>query len=195
MNFRLTFIVVLLFCAPLVFTKTIYADAVTTSYTETGLNNREILRWDFHCDQLIGCNGFPAGQKAWNSAVTSDFIRDTLTFASRHLVGPHPVIDVDPGALFQFTVPFATINALPVNPVFSVLVVRTVVHPAFPAQHADIYTVFARRSLNGVGFDFAITAAHVPEPTSLLLLGTALAGFAIKTRKRFKSRRSAEGAG
>ena len=191
MNFRLTFIVVLLLCAPLGFTKTAYADAVTTAYVETGLNNRELLRWDFHCDELLTCAGFPAAQKAWSSVVTSDFLNNRLMFFSRHLVGPHPVIDLDPGELFQTTITFATLNALPANPVFSVVATMTVIHPAFPLLHSDIYRLFARKTPAGVGFDFVLTSAHVPEPTTLLLLGTGLAGFAIRTRKKLKTRKRA----
>ena len=42
----------------------------------------------------------------------------------------------------------------------------------------------------GAGLGVGGSAQVVPEPTTMFLLGTGLAGVAIKTRKRFKSRKS-----
>jgi len=186
--FRLTFIIVLLLIAPIICSSTVYADAVTTSYIETGLNNREIMRWDFSCAFLATCGGAPAGQIAWGSSVSVSMIGgiNVLRFESRHLLGPHPVIDVDPGNLLSVTVSFANLNALPNNFVRLGGAPFTVVHPALFQNHQDIYDLFGRRNADG-SFNFVFASNHVPEPITLLLLGTGLAGVAIKTRKRPKN--------
>jgi hypothetical protein len=41
--------------------------------------------------------------------------------------------------------------------------------------------------------DFSIDCKPIPEPATMLLLSTALAGVAIKTRKKLKSRKSRQG--
>src|SRR5687768_2199332 len=108
MNFRLTFIIVLLLSAPIVCRSTAYADAVTTRYEETGLLNRERMRWDFHCNVLATCLGFPANQAgqslqmAWNSSLGQGLVNGepaSLFIVSTHVRGPHD-IDVDPGRAF-----------------------------------------------------------------------------------------------
>lgn len=188
--FRFTFIIVLLLIAPIICSSTAYADAVTTSYIETGLNNRQIMRWDFSCAFLATCGGAPGGQIAWSSSVKVDVIGgigvDVLRFESRHLLGPHPVIDVDPGNSFVITVPFGVLTALPNNFVRLGGAPFTVVHPALFQNHQDIYDLFGRRNANG-SFDFIFASNHVPEPTTLLLLCTGLAGVAIKKRKKLRN--------
>ena len=62
MNFRLTFVIVLVLTVPIVCTRTAYADAVTTAYTET---DSAIMKWEFHCVDLSTCDGSPANQKDW----------------------------------------------------------------------------------------------------------------------------------
>jgi PEP-CTERM motif len=60
--------------------------------------------------------------------------------------------------------------------------------------HFDVFTatltgVRAAGPGNNIGsFTLSVEGGHVPEPTTILLLGTGLAGVVIKTRKKLKSR-------
>ena len=198
MNFRLMFIIVLLLIAPVLYANTAYADAVTTLYTETGLNNREMMRWELTCNMLAVCVGAPGPapafvQTAWESSVGKG-VRDgmdVLVFKSQHLLGPHLNIDADPGQGVTLVVTFADLNNLlnPPNIFNRVGLPFTVLHPALFQDHADIYDLLVRKNAAG-GFDFIFASSHVPEPTTLLLLSTGLAGAAIKARKRLKRRKS-----
>ena len=186
MNFRLLFIVFLLLIAPIFCTNTAYADAVTTAYAETGLANRELMTWSFHCDVLATCVGFPDGQIAWSSSVGLTEADTALVFTFRHLSGPH-FSDINPGGVITLVAPFSVLNSLPVNVPFSPGPF-TVRHRALPIDHADVYELFITNT--PAGFDFVLTSAHVPEPTTLLLLGTGVAGVAIKMRKRLTRKRA-----
>jgi len=190
MNLRLMFIIVLLLIAPIICNSSAYADPVTTSYIETGLNNREIMRWEFSCAFLATCSGAPGGQIAWSSTVSVGFQEDPnfLVFQSTHLIGPH-LLDINPGLTNFITVRFSDLVALPNNFVRIGGGPFSFVHFALIENHHDFYDLFARRNANG-GFDFIYESSHVLEPTTLLLLATGLGGVAIKTRKRLKDRKS-----
>jgi hypothetical protein len=120
----------------------------------------------------------------------SDGIVDFLVLG-RHLDGPHNAVgnmDIDPGSTFSIFI--QNINALgDENKSLGFSVVQ---HLHFPGEHSDFVEVFGRRV--GDDFTFIVAGIHrdtpVPEPISLFLLSTGLAGLAIKTRKRLKAPRT-----
>lgn len=103
-----------------------------------------------------------------------------LSLAVQHKQGPHAGIDIDPGAPATFLVPNANFAA-PAGPGFvqiggAVAVAHT--------PHFDEYSL-SYRNVFGGGTEFEFTGHHVvPEPTTLLLWGTTMAGLGLATRWR-----------
>ncbi len=104
-----------------------------------------------------------------------------LFLAVQHKQGPHVGIDIDPGTRAVFSVPNADFAA-PAGPGF--VQIGGAVDVAH-TPHFDEYALSYRNVVGG-GTEFEFTGHHVvPEPTTLLLWGTAMAGFGvIRWRKR-----------
>jgi len=111
-----------------------------------------------------------------------------LVVLGRHLIGPHQTPgnqDIDPGDIFELDA--ANINNLgPANVSLDFDVVQ---HLHFPGAHSDVVQLFGRLDGNN-NFTFVVTGLHrdtpVPEPATILLLGTGLSGVVIRLRKRRK---------
>ena len=111
----------------------------------------------------------------------------------RHLDGPHNVpgnFDIDPGEDFHFALNLNRLTEKNMRLAFDV-----VEHLHTVGAHSDFVELFGSRGFNNE-FTFVVTGTHrnvsVPEPATMLLLGTGLAGIAIKTRKRLKVARAKE---
>lgn len=106
-----------------------------------------------------------------------------------HVDGPHNDPgdrDIDPG--HDFLLDFDNINGLGAQNMS--LAFTVVPHLHFQGDHSDAVQLFGRRV--GNDFFFSVEGVHrntpVPEPATMLLLGTGLAGVAMKMRKRLKRR-------
>lgn len=112
---------------------------------------------------------------------------------AQHLEGPHRE-GVNPG-MFSFNLMVEADDFKPPDGFImgshALPVVFTIINHD---QHFDVFrAMLSFTTLNVNGFDdiasyrLDVTGEHViPEPATMLLLGTGLAGVAIKTRKRFK---------
>jgi hypothetical protein len=191
----------------LLLSATAYADPVVITNTLT--DNQNAFSWtltfsglpatgqDLFIDAKYTDNSIEWGTDNTKSHVMFIHLDDkdgdgifTLFLVGQHLNGPHDTLgdmDIDPASPFLIKVD--SINTLGIdNKSLGFIVVQ---HLHFQGEHSDAVELFGRRA--GDNYTFIATGIHrdrpVPEPTTLFLLSTGLAGVAIKTRKTLKRRK------
>jgi PEP-CTERM motif-containing protein len=196
--------VVILIAALLCISRGVYADPVTilpaapTGFTQVFFSDTNgSFRWQFTWDgvtasindALRGADDEQPGTQ-WNGdndvnpnngPRAAFFTNNTASFFARHITRADP-LDVQMGDPYAFTM---NLDLLVQTRTFSVLSRQCVPHQHNPDAHEDCYLLgYTRPNLNGpVTFEFS--GVHVPEPTTLLLITTGLAGIALKLRRRF----------
>ncbi|MCX9158496.1 PEP-CTERM sorting domain-containing protein [Niveibacterium sp. 24ML] len=98
----------------------------------------------------------------------ADKIFNDLDFFGQHMDGPH-ALDVDPGGLRSLTA--YDISGLAVSSDFKRLLSGSIAHFHTPRDHRDYYDVFYSRQTGQAGASFLFQGTHVPEPSSLYLIG------------------------
>ncbi len=161
----------------------------TLTYREDGLNNQEKFTWIFSWDNTRPSptdprTYFPPGANAWVMSVFFPIITDDIVFRAVHHTGPHHGIDRPDSGDFSFTLNNA--STLPIR-VSEVLFRESRPHPTtIPPDHSDLYTGIYTSGAVLTFFEW--TGVHspepIPEPTTLLLFGTTMAGLGLTARWR-----------
>jgi hypothetical protein len=199
--------IVILLAALLCISRGVYADPVTVvpaaptvGFTQIFFSDtNESFRWEFTWDGVTAV-GFDAARGAddqqpgiqWNGDSTvnnngprAEFLGASFDFSARHVTRAHP-LDVQMGDPYLFQM---KVNGLVQTRTFSVLNRQCVPHEHNPDPHADCYLLGYTRPAVGGPVTFEFSGVHVPEPTTLVLITTGLAGVAIKMRKRLNNRK------
>jgi|GEM_PF-6554869 len=129
----------------------------------------------------------------------------TVSGTARHIMAPHG----EAASAFTFTFMPGALG-VPTNSIGNFSIVRTTTAESGHGNHRDTY--LGRVQLLGfngqsTGYTFHLEGRHcvppqpcpdlppekpIPEPATLLLLGTGVAGIAIKLRSRFMSKKSGQ---
>lgn len=173
------------------FSAVAYADPITLTQDFKPLTGVATISSGAILVSSVGVESLLAQNANWTLSVNIKLVNDATLGDMISLEGTmeHGNNNPDDGqhqnaAVFKFTVMIKPEDKLFPPKVF------TVNH----LPHLDRYTVTAdiKRTLNQIdSWKIEIKGEHtVPEPTSMFLLGTGLAGVAIKMRKRLKNRKS-----